>query len=64
MLALASASRLADVAAMLSVSLSTVRTLLERVFEKTGTHRQADLARLLIAHRNRIGRLARSSRRQ
>ena len=43
--------RLADVAAKLGVSLATVRTLLQRAFEKTGTHRQADLMRLMLAHR-------------
>lgn len=36
------------VADKLSVSLSTVRIHLQRVFEKTGTHRQADLTRLLL----------------
>lgn len=40
--------RLQDVADRLSISLSTVRTHLQHVFEKTGTHRQADLARLLL----------------
>ena len=43
--------RLADVAATLGVSLATVRTLLQRAFEKTDTHRQADLVRLMLAHR-------------
>ena len=42
---------LADVALKLGVSLSTVRTLLQRVFEKTDTHRQADLVKLMMAHR-------------
>jgi DNA-binding CsgD family transcriptional regulator len=36
------------VADELRVSLSTVRVHLQRVFEKTGTHRQAELVRLLI----------------
>jgi DNA-binding CsgD family transcriptional regulator len=36
------------VADELHVSLSTVRVHLQRVFEKTGTHRQAELVRLLI----------------
>lgn len=40
--------KLQDVADRLSISLSTVRTHLQHVFEKTGTHRQADLARLLL----------------
>lgn len=43
--------RLSDVAARLSVSLSTVRTLLQRAFAKTDTHRQAELVRLMMAHR-------------
>jgi DNA-binding CsgD family transcriptional regulator len=43
--------RLADVAGRLGVSLATVRTLLQRTFEKTGTHRQAELVGLLLAHR-------------
>ena len=36
------------VANELRVTLSTVRVYLQRVFEKTGTHRQAELVRLLI----------------
>src|SRR5262245_48357308 len=36
-------------AAELRVTLSTVRIHLQRVFEKTGTHRQAELVRLLLA---------------
>jgi DNA-binding CsgD family transcriptional regulator len=36
------------VAASLGVTLSTVRVHLQRVFEKTETHRQAELARLLL----------------
>ncbi len=43
--------RLADLAATLGVSLATVRTLLQRAFDKTDTHRQADLVRLMMAHR-------------
>ena len=35
----------------LGVSLATVRTLLQRAFEKTETHRQAELVRLMLAHR-------------
>lgn len=50
-LALLDSDRLSDVAARLSVGLSTVRTLLQRVFDKTGTHRQAELVRLMMAHR-------------
>jgi DNA-binding CsgD family transcriptional regulator len=32
-----------------------VRTLLQRVFEKTDTHRQSELVRLMLAHGNSIG---------
>lgn len=32
----------------LSVSLATVRTHLQHVFDKTETHRQAELVRLLL----------------
>jgi DNA-binding CsgD family transcriptional regulator len=44
------ADRLADVAQKLGVTLATVRTLLQRVFEKTDTHRQSELVRLMLAH--------------
>lgn len=40
---------LQGVAAELSVSLSTVRTHLQRVYDKTGVHRQAGLAQLVQA---------------
>lgn len=43
--------RLQDIADRLAVSLSAIRIHLQRVFEKTGTHRQAELVRLLMAHR-------------
>lgn len=49
--ALLNHSRLADVAEALGVSLATVRTLLQRTFDKTGTHSQAELVRLMLAHR-------------
>ena len=39
---------LPSVAGELRVSLSTVRTHLQRVFQKTGAHRQAELVRLLM----------------
>lgn len=39
---------LAPIAEELSMSMSTVRTHLQRVFDKTGTHRQAELVRLLL----------------
>jgi DNA-binding CsgD family transcriptional regulator len=38
-----------QIAEELSVSLPTVRTHLQHVFEKTDTHRQAELVRLLLA---------------
>jgi DNA-binding CsgD family transcriptional regulator len=49
--ALLDADRLADVAENLGVTLSTVRTHLQRTFEKTETRRQSELVRLLLAHR-------------
>ena len=45
------AGGLADVARKLSVGLATVRTHLQRTFEKTGTHRQSELVRLMLGHR-------------
>jgi DNA-binding CsgD family transcriptional regulator len=39
---------LQGIASDLSVTISTVRIHLQRVFEKTGTHRQAELVRLLL----------------
>jgi DNA-binding CsgD family transcriptional regulator len=42
---------LAEVAEDLGISLATVRTLLQRAFDKTGTHSQAELVRLMLAHR-------------
>lgn len=50
-LALLDTIRLQDVADRFGVSLSAVRIHLQRTFEKTGTHRQAELVRLLLAHR-------------
>src|SRR4051794_35902693 len=48
-LTLPDAERLRDVAERLSVSLPTVRTTLQRVFNKTDTHRQPELVWLLLA---------------
>ena len=48
-LALLEAERLRDVAARLGVSLPTVRTTLQRMFNKTDTHRQPELVWLLLA---------------
>jgi FixJ family two-component response regulator len=41
-------SGLGPIADEMSVSLSTVRTHLQHVFDKTQTHRQAELVRLLL----------------
>jgi DNA-binding CsgD family transcriptional regulator len=35
----------------LSVSYETIRTHVQHVFDKTDTHRQGELVRLLLAHR-------------
>lgn len=42
-------ANLKQIAKELSVSVTTVRTHLQHVFEKTDTHRQAELVRLLLA---------------
>jgi DNA-binding CsgD family transcriptional regulator len=39
-----------DIADTLGISESTVRTHLKRLFQKTGSHRQVDLAKLVAAH--------------
>jgi DNA-binding CsgD family transcriptional regulator len=39
-----------DIAAALGVSESTIRTHLKRLFDKTNTHRQVDLVKLVAAH--------------
>jgi DNA-binding NarL/FixJ family response regulator len=39
-----------DIATALGISESTVRTHLKRLFEKTSTHRQVDLVKLIAAH--------------
>lgn len=41
-------SELKDIADALSVSLATVKTHLQHIFDKTDTHRQAELMRLLL----------------
>lgn len=53
---------LADIAGKLDISLATVRTLLQRTFEKTDTHSQAELVHLMLAHRLPIGSAAGASR--
>jgi DNA-binding CsgD family transcriptional regulator len=40
-----------DIAGRLAVSVNCIRIHLQHVFEKTDTHRQAELVRLLMAHR-------------
>ncbi len=42
---------LKEISEQLSISLATVRTHLQRVFDKTDTHRQAELVRLLLVLR-------------
>lgn len=42
----------ADTAERMSLSQATVKTHLQHVFDKTGTHRQADLIRLLLSLRS------------
>jgi hypothetical protein len=44
----------AEVAPVLGLSEATVRTHLRRVFEKTGTSRQADLVKLVAGYANPI----------
>jgi DNA-binding CsgD family transcriptional regulator len=48
--ALVGADGAKDVAQRLGTSPTTVRTHLQRVFDKTGTHRQSELVRLVLAH--------------
>ena len=50
--------KLQSVADELNVTLSTVRIHLQRVFEKTHTHRQAQLVRLLLEVANAFGVVA------
>jgi DNA-binding CsgD family transcriptional regulator len=38
----------------MEVSVNTVRTHLQRIFDKTGTRRQADLAHLISNHPARV----------
>jgi DNA-binding CsgD family transcriptional regulator len=51
---LASGASLEAVAIKLGLKLETVRTYLKRIFQKTGTRRQAELTRMLSG----LGRLA------
>jgi DNA-binding CsgD family transcriptional regulator len=48
---LAHGADLKEISEQLSISLATVRTHLQRVFDKTDTHRQAELVRLLLVLR-------------
>lgn len=48
--ALAEAERPAEIADRLGVSVATVRTHMQRAFAKTGTSRQSELVRLVLAH--------------
>jgi DNA-binding CsgD family transcriptional regulator/PAS domain-containing protein len=47
-LRLASGEKLAEAAEQLGIRLSTARSVLRSVFEKTGTHRQPELVRLVL----------------
>lgn len=47
-MAIADGQRLKAVAEQQGIGLATAKTHLQRVFEKTNTHRQADLIRLLL----------------
>jgi DNA-binding CsgD family transcriptional regulator len=53
-LGIADGETLAAIAESRGVSVSTARGQLKSVFAKTGTHRQAELIRLLIAPRKRL----------
>lgn len=46
--------RLGEVAEDLGISVNTAKVRLQEVFAKTGTHRQAELARLLVIHPARV----------
>ena len=46
---LAAGLSVAEIASEFNVSIATLRTQLSSVFDKTGTRRQADLVRLLLA---------------
>jgi len=45
--AIASGATIPDMVRRLEISVNTVKTHLRRVYEKTGTNRQADLSRLM-----------------
>jgi DNA-binding CsgD family transcriptional regulator len=45
---LAEGATLDSAAARLGLRIGTVRTRLKTIFDKTGTHRQADLVRLVL----------------
>ncbi|MFW2852842.1 helix-turn-helix transcriptional regulator [Sphingomonas sp. TX0543] len=50
-MAIADGLSIREVAERIDVSIHTVRAQLGTIFAKTGTHRQADLVRLLLGHR-------------
>ncbi len=51
---LAEGQRLSEIARDLGISINTVRGHLKQVFAKTGTHRQAELVRLVLSGRNQV----------
>jgi DNA-binding CsgD family transcriptional regulator len=55
LIAIAEIGGVPDVAPALGISVTTVKTHLRRLFEKTGTSRQADLVKLLAAFMSPLG---------
>jgi DNA-binding CsgD family transcriptional regulator len=53
--AIVEAGGVPDVANMLGISQATVKTHLQRIFDKTGTARQADLVKLIAGLAGPIG---------
>jgi DNA-binding CsgD family transcriptional regulator len=54
-IAIVEAGGVPDVANMLGISQATVKTHLQRIFDKTGTARQADLVKLIAGLAGPIG---------